>query len=109
MKDLNGNEIRVIILADGKFILEIEDLDTAEYVAFEVEIEADYTPPEKADLEYPGCDEELVITQVKAPFGLIDLDCISNLEQVQEEMLRARAADVYDTKLETHLENQYKP
>lgn len=93
MKELNGNEIRIIILADGKFILEIEDLDTAEYVAFEVEIEADYQPPEKADLEYPGCDESLVITQVKAPFGVIDLDCISNLEQVQEEMLEARGAE----------------
>lgn len=106
MKYLNDNEITLTRLSDYNIVMEIQNLMNLESVLFEVEIEFDYQPPEKADLEYPGCDESLVITQVKAPFGLIDLDCISNLEQVQEEMLRARAASVYDTKLEAHLESK---
>lgn len=90
MKDLNANEIKLIFSKRDNHFMEMIDSVSGECVCFSVEIEADYTPFERETLESPQVDEELVITRVKAPFGEIDLDCISNLEQVQVELLEAK-------------------
>lgn len=54
---------------------------------FEVDIDYDFTPAEKADLEYPGCDAEFIINEVRLDDSgfPIELDWIENLLDFSQE------------------------
>jgi hypothetical protein len=55
---------------------------------YKIEIEFDYQPPEKGNLEYPGSEAEFSITNARvADSGiLVDLDSIANLKDFESEM-----------------------
>jgi len=54
---------------------------------YEVNVDYDYSPAEKADLEYPGCDAEFIVNEVYLGNGFpIELDWIKNLKEFSDEM-----------------------
>jgi hypothetical protein len=56
-------------------------------VEIDVELEFDYQPPEKMTHNYPGCEEELILTGVNAFFGEVDINTISNVSELENEAL----------------------
>jgi hypothetical protein len=64
-------------------------------VEVDVNLEFDYVPAEKMTLNYPGCDEELILEKITACFGEIEVDSISNLDEFIEEALECMHNNAY--------------
>ncbi len=63
------------------------------HVEIEVEIDYDYQPAEKQTLEYPGCDEEVIINSVIITSGPLKTDLMPylhgiDIESFQENILQ---------------------
>ena len=76
-------ELNIESMSEG--ILYFYDTDDERDIEIPVEFEWDYSPAEAMTLEYPGCEEELILTSITAPFGSIDIDTISNLDQFNDD------------------------
>ena len=75
-------ELSIVSMSEG--VLHIGHSECG-CVDIDVDLEFDYSPAEAMTLEYPGCEEELILTSVQAPFGSIDIDTIQNLDQFNDD------------------------
>jgi hypothetical protein len=80
----------------GKAFIHIYDHVQDTEIEIDVDVEFDYQPPEKMTLEYPGCDEELMLTGVTAFFGEINIDEISNVHAFTKDCLSNKQRGEYD-------------
>lgn len=78
-------ELRIKNMSEGLLYIGNEDEDRD--IEIPIELEFDYSPAEAMEIDYPGCEEELILTKVTAPFGEIDIDTIQNMEQFNEDSL----------------------
>lgn len=60
--------------------LEIEDRDV------DVEVDFDYDPPEKMTHDYPGCDEDVCVNEVKANGAELNLTS-DEIDHLRDEIL----------------------
>ena len=77
--------IRLSINTMSEGLLYLYDDDSDCEIEIPVEFEWDYSPAEKMTYDYQGCDEELILESIKAPFGEIEIDSIQNLDDFTED------------------------